>query len=192
MRNMLKKIKFSKNLAIPLFFLGCISCGDDTLPKPKGYLSLNYAKNTYKELSIKRPYSFKISSEAIAKEAKNNWLKISYPNLKASIDITYREIDKNLEELLVESEKLVFKHTIKAASISSKDFENADQKVYGSIYEITGNSASQIQFHATDSVHHFIKGALYFYAKPNYDSIFPAVDYVKKDIVKLMETLEWE
>jgi len=181
-----------RNILIALFFLGCISCGDETLPKPKGYLSLNYAKTTYKKLDLKRPYSFEISSQAIAKEAKNNWLKITYPNLKASVDITYREIDKNLEELLIESEKLVFKHTIKAATISSKGFENINQKVYGSIYEITGNSASQIQFHATDSTHHFIKGALYFYAKPNYDSIFPAVHYIKKDIVKLMETLEWK
>ncbi len=181
-----------RNIFILFFLLGCIACGNETLPKPKGYLSLDYAKNTYKELPIKRPYSFQISSEAIAKEAKNNWLKIHYPNLKASIDLTYREIDDNLEELLVESEKLVFKHTVKAASISSKDFENLNAKVYGSIYEITGNSASQIQFHATDSVRHFIKGALYFYAKPNYDSIFPAVDYVKKDIVKLMETLVWK
>ena len=50
------------------------------------------------------------------------------------------------------------------------------------MYEITGNAASHIQFHITDSTNNFIKGSLYFYAKPNYDSILPAVAYIKEDI----------
>ena len=53
---------------------------------------------------------------------RKNWLKITYPALKASIDITYREVDDNLLELLKEAEKLVFKHTLKAEEITSKDF----------------------------------------------------------------------
>lgn len=187
----LKKLNKYNSLML-LCFLSCIACGDDTLPKPKAYLSLKYAENTYKKLSLKRPYSFDISEEAIVKEAPNNWLKITYPNLKASIDITYRKPNNNLQELLAEAERLVFKHTLKAESISSKDFENEENKVFGSVYEITGNAASQIQFHATDSLNHFIKGSLYFYVKPNYDSIFPAVNYIKKDIIKIMETLQWK
>ena len=69
---------------------------------------------------------------------------------------------------------------------------NPKKRVFGSMYYITGNAASQIQFHITDSTKNFIKGSLYFYAKPNYDSILPAVDYVKKDILRLVETLEWK
>jgi gliding motility-associated lipoprotein GldD len=60
------------------------------------------------------------------------------------------------------------------------------------LYEITGNAASHLQFHITDSTHHFIKGSLYFYVKPNYDSILPAVNYIKEDIFRLIETLEWK
>ena len=60
------------------------------------------------------------------------------------------------------------------------------------MYEITGNAASQIQFHVTDSTNNFIKGALYFYTKPNYDSVLPAVAYIKEDILQLVETLEWK
>jgi gliding motility-associated lipoprotein GldD len=60
------------------------------------------------------------------------------------------------------------------------------------MYEITGNAASHLQFHVTDSTKNFIKGALYFYAKPNYDSILPAVNYIKEDILHLVETLEWK
>lgn len=175
-----------------LFLLILISCDDDALPKPKAYLSLDYPAKTYQELGLKRPYTFKISSEAIAEDLSNNWVNIKYPKLKASIDITYRKVDNNILELLLEAEKLVYKHTQKAEQIVAKNLDDADKKVYGSIQEISGNAASQIQFYLTDSTSHFLKGALYFYAKPNYDSILPAVDYIKKDILKLMETTEWK
>lgn len=168
------------------------SCKDDVLPKPKGYLSLEYPENKYKTLELDRPYSFEIPKQSINVDEKNNWLKIKYPNLKASIDITYRPVENNLSELLTEAEKLVFKHAVKAEQIIPRDFVNDENSVYGSLYEITGNAASHLQFHATDSTDNFIKGSLYFYAKPNYDSILPAVAYIKEDILKLMESLEWK
>jgi len=87
---------------------------------------------------------------------------------------------------------LVYKHAVKAEEIITKDFENFDNRVFGSMQEISGNAASHIQFHLTDSTNNFIKGSLYFYVKPNYDSILPAVDYIKTDIMRLIETLEWK
>ena len=181
-----------RNLSLLLFSLLFISCQQEVIPKPKAYLSLEYPKKAYQKLPISRPYSFDVLESSILKDEQNGWLKIQYPELKASIDITYRAIDNNLLELLTEAEKLVFKHTLKAEEITSKDFLNTKKKVFGSMYEITGNAASQIQFHATDSTNNFIKGSLYFYTKPNYDSILPAVAYIKKDILRLMETLKWQ
>ena len=155
-------------------------------------MNLEYIKPTYQELILKRPYTFEFSERVKLKDSPNNWLKLEYPRLKASIDITYRKIDGNLRELLLESEKLVFKHTLKADKISSNDYTNDENKVFGTLHEITGNAASQIQFHITDSTDHFIKGALYFNTKPNYDSLLPAVAHIKKDILRLMETLQWK
>lgn len=176
-----------------LFLLILMSCGgEETLPKPKGYLSLNYPKKAYKKLELERPYSFEVAEGASVLNQPNQWLKIQYPELKASVDITYRPVKNNLRELIMEAEKLVFEHTIKADDISSKNFENKDNNVYGSMYDITGNSASQVQFHVTDSSKHFLKGSLFFYTKPNYDSLLPAVDYVKKDMIRMMESLEWK
>jgi gliding motility-associated lipoprotein GldD len=172
--------------------IGLSSCTEDVLPKPKGYLSLTYPANSYKNLTLNRPYSFEVSEFAIVKDEKKNWLKIQYPKLKASLDITYRPIDNNLKELLIESEKLVYKHAVKAEEIATKNFEDFEKGIFGSMQEISGNAASQIQFHLTDSTHNFIKGALYFYTQPNYDSILPAVAYIKKDIMRLVETLEWK
>lgn len=181
-----------RKLILLFLFFNIISCNKDVLPKPKAYLSLNYPKKAYEKLSLKRPYTFDVLNNTKLINESNNWLKIKYPSLKASIDITYRPVKNNLKELLTEAEKLVFKHAIKADQIIPKDFNNRKNKVYGSLYQITGNAASQIQFHLTDSTHNFIKGSLYFYVKPNYDSVLPAVDYIKKDILRLIETLEWK
>jgi gliding motility-associated lipoprotein GldD len=181
-----------RNFSILLGFFLLISCGEETLPKPKAFLALEYNKTSYESLELERPYSFEVPQNAFIKDEKNKWLKIEYPNLKASLDVTYRKVNDKLRELLVESEKLVFKHTVKAEQISSNDYINPKGKVYGTMYEITGNAASQIQFHITDSTDHFIKGALYFETKPNYDSVLPAVAHIKKDILHLMETLKWE
>lgn len=180
-----------RNFYIFLLLL-TVSCGKETLPKPKGYLSLNYPKKTYKKLPVKRPYSFDIPKNVTIKDLPKQWLNVEYPKLKASVDITYRPVNNNLQELLKEAEKLVFEHTIKAEQISSTNFENHTKKVYGSMYDITGNSASQIQFHLTDSTKHFLKGSLFFYTKPNYDSILPAVHYIKKDIIRMIESLAWK
>lgn len=181
-----------RNFIFIIFTLIFLSCKEDTLPKPKGYLSLEYPKKSYQELPIERPFSFEVAKNSTVIDEQNNWLKITYPNLKASIDITYRPVENNLKELLTEAEKLVFKHAVKAEQIVPKDFINTDKRVFGSIYEITGNAASHLQFHVTDSTDNFIKGSLYFYAKPNYDSILPAVSYIKEDILQLIETLEWK
>ena len=68
----------------------------------------------------------------------------------------------------------------------------SERKVYGMFYEVGGNAASQSQFYVTDSINHFLTGSLYFYTKPNYDSILPAAHYLKNDIQKLMETITWK
>jgi gliding motility-associated lipoprotein GldD len=181
-----------RRVFILLFLIIFFGCKKDILPKPKAYLSLTYPEKTYENLKISRPYSFKVLKTATIINKKNNWLSIKYPELKASIDITYRPLKNNIRELLTEAEKLVFKHTAKADRIIPQDFINKEKRVFGSIYEITGNAASQIQFHVTDSTNNFIKGSLYFYAKPNYDSILPAVNYIKEDILHLIETLKWQ
>jgi len=177
-----------------IFFLLIIfSCKDEVLPKPKAYLSLSYPIKEYKKLNTPNyPYNFEVPTASNVIELPKKWLKITYPKLKASVDITYRPINKNLKELLTEAEKLVFEHTLKADQISSNNYENKTNKVYGSIFDITGNSASQVQFHVTDSTKHFLKGSLFFHRKPNYDSILPAVEYIKKDMVHMMETMNWK
>ncbi|MDV7186276.1 gliding motility lipoprotein GldD [Lutibacter sp. TH_r2] len=169
-----------------------ISCGSDPIPKPKSYLKLQYPEKSYQKLNTECPYTFEFSKYANISLTENCWAKIEYPELKATIHITYRPIENNLNEILKEVEKLTFEHTVKADVINSVPYENFQKKVYGKLYNVEGNVATNVQFRVTDSVKHVLSGALYFYVKPNYDSILPAVKYVEKDIMHLVETLEWK
>jgi gliding motility-associated lipoprotein GldD len=181
-----------KLIILFLIMIGFQSCRNETLPKPKPYLTLQYPKPNYITHNFNCPYSFEISNEAIVHLKDNCWLTIEYPQLKATIHITYRQVNNNLNEILSEVEKLTFKHTIKADVINAIPYENFDKNVYGKLYSVEGDVATNIQFRVTDSVKNVLAGALYFYTKPNYDSILPAVKYIEKDIIHLVETIEWE
>ncbi|MFN3640984.1 MAG: gliding motility lipoprotein GldD, partial [Flavobacterium sp.] len=110
----------------------------------------------------------------------------------ASVFVTYKKIDENLESLLRDAQKLTYEHVIKADDIIEQPFINPKDKVYGMFYQVGGNAATNAQFYATDSSKHFITGSMYFYAKPNFDSILPAAHYLKNDIQLMMETLYWK
>jgi len=168
------------------------SCNEEILPKPKAFLRLAYENTEYNKISSNCPYIFEVSNNVNANYDEKCWITIEYPKLKASLNITYRPIENNLKELLQESEKLTYNHAIKADGISTKPYENYKNKKYGALSEVTGNAASPLQFHLTDSTKHFITGALYFKVQPNYDSILPAIKFIEKDIEHLMETLEWK
>ena len=118
--------------------------------------------------------------------------KIDYPLLKGTIFITYQPVRNNLDSLLRDAQKLPLEHTIKADAIEGDIYTNDLHKVYGMFYELEGDAASQAQFYITDSTTHFLTGAVYFNTQPNYDSIYPAADYIKQDMRYLMETLRWQ
>lgn len=168
------------------------SCKEEVLPKPKAHLRLEYPTPVYEKIKGECPYTFDIASSSEVEQNDKCWANIEYPKLKAAINMTYRPVENNLKELFIEAEKLTFNHTIKADGISSTPYVNGEKNVYGSIFEVTGNAASPIQFHVTDSSRHFITGAVYFNVQPNYDSIKPAINYLQKDIIHLIESLEWK
>ncbi|WP_027394795.1 gliding motility lipoprotein GldD [Aquimarina latercula] len=171
------------------------SCGGDVLPKPKGMLRLAYPTPKYEKATLDCSYTFEKNNIANFKKAKNNkecWYNIDYPKLNATIYVSYYNVDKNLDSLLRDAQNLTQEHYIKADGIDQKDFILPDKKVYGSIFEVTGNAASSCQFYVTDSLNHFVSGSVYFKVKPNYDSILPAAKYLRNDVVHFMETIQWE
>ncbi|SFW28084.1 gliding motility-associated lipoprotein GldD [Sinomicrobium oceani] len=169
------------------------ACGEETIPKPKAVLRLDYPSASYQATETGGPFRFEKNTRAVIKPKGDGRLNIEYPDMKATVYLTYMPVRDNLKSLLRDAEKLTYDHVVKADEIGvGGQFENNIHHVYGRLYEVTGNAASQTQFYITDSTSHFITGSLYFYTKPNYDSILPAAAYLNKDIRRLMETLRWE
>jgi len=167
------------------------SCKDEVLPKPKAMIRLDYPTAIYNQVETET-YTFKQNTIAKVKQQNASGLTLDYPTIKGSIYLTYKPINDNIETLLNDAQKLSYEHVVKADNIAEQPFINDGEKVYGMFYEVTGNAASQSQFYVTDSINNFVTGSLYFYAKPNYDSILPAAVYLQNDIRKIMETLEWK
>lgn len=168
------------------------SCKDDVVPKPSSQLRLDYPVAKYAHFSNHCPFEFDINEDAIIKEDKNCGFSIHYPKMKATIYLTYKTVDNNINVLLRDAQKLTYEHVIKADDILEQPYINADNKVYGMFYRVDGNAATNGQFYATDSIKHFVTGSVYFYAKPKFDSIMPAASYVKNDMQRLMETIKWK
>ena len=169
-----------------------ISCKDEVLPKPNALLRLDYPKANYQELDADCVYTFDQNMLSGVKENRDCSLVLDYPSMKGSVYITYKPIQNDLKTLLTDAQKLSYEHVVKADNIVEQPFINSEDGVYGMFYEVSGNAASQSQFYVTDSVNHFVTGSLYFYTKPNYDSILPAAVYLQSDIRRILETLRWK
>lgn len=178
---------------IVLFFLGIISC-DTTppLPKPKAELSLEYPKAEYQLVKNICAFRFLKNDNAQYEDIEGCESKLVYSKMNATLFLSYRPVENNIDALVSEAYKMPSSHIRQATRIPERIFQNPDHKSFGTLFRIEGNAASQVQFFLTDSTEHFLAGALYFYARPNYDSILPAARYIERDIVKLMESLCWE
>lgn len=186
---MSNSIKFLLFLGVTLLLF---SCNDEGFPKPKSYLYLEYPEAEYHRFINNCPYSFAISRESEISFKDNCDAFVTYPKLNASVHFTYRRVDNNLQLILSEADRLTSKHTVKADAIIPYPFANPQKRVFGIMNEVQGDGASNVQFYVTDSLHHVLTAALYFEVRPNYDSLYPAIDYIKNDMMNMMETLEWK
>ena len=174
-----------------LVLLAC-SCREEILPKPRAMLRLDYPEMPMASWEAGCPFTFDYNQMARVTTKEDCNLDLDYPMMKGSIFLTYKPVENNLKELLTDAQKLSYEHVVKADNIVEQPFVNSADSVYGMFYEVRGNAASQAQFYVTDSTRHFMTGSLYFYAKPNYDSIYPAAIYLQNDIRKIMESLKWQ
>ncbi|MDV3309213.1 MAG: gliding motility lipoprotein GldD [Cyclobacteriaceae bacterium] len=183
-----------------LMVLSCLmlSCNRTYVPKPIGYNRLDLPEPAYHPTPDTLPYWFEYSQHAkILKDTSfindPDWIEVYYPLMKATVHITYKPVNNNLElfkEYVDDSYRLTAKHQIKAYSIDEVLVSTPSGKT-AVIEEIEGEVPSQFQFTVTDSTRHFLRGALYFNTKVQNDSLAPAIEYVKKDIMHMINTLEW-
>lgn len=191
-----------RHILIYSILICCLSCDETFTPKPKGYFKIDFPKKSYVRFNEPGyPYSFEFP--AYGKVIKDStffdtipenpyWVNIDFPQFGARIHLSYKLIEKKEQtHLLIEDAfKMTGKHSIKATYIDEIPVNEGTGK-YGFIFDVGGNAATGKQFYLTDSSHHFIRGALYFEATPNFDSISPSEQFLYKDMQHLIKTLQW-
>lgn len=180
-------------------FVALAACKTDFMPKPKGYNRIELPKNTFLALPDSFPYHFEYSSHAkILKDSswisEPYWIDLYYPDFQASIQVSYKPVmnsERLLKEYLATAYKLTSKHQVKAYAINEIVTETMTGKT-AVIMELSGEVPSQYQFFATDSINHFLRGALYFNTATENDSLGPVIQFIRTDILHLLNTLQWQ
>jgi gliding motility-associated lipoprotein GldD len=175
---------------LALIILGC----QIPTPKPKAQLALTYPTPQYNSLSSECTYTFEYNHLlATPKKLSACGITLDYEVLNAKLYLTYFDLNKySLDTLILDFNKRLEMLGKQASQVNESAFENKTENLLGSCIIIVGNSPSNLHFFGTDTQKHYITGSLLFEVKPNYDSLAPAIMYVKKDVQKLLETLRWD
>ena len=181
-----------------LFMLFLTGCDQDYIPKPRGYFRISMPEKTYVMHSDPAcPYSFEIPDYAkVVQDPSPNaeacWINVEFTPFKGTLYLSYKELNKNLPNLIEDSRNLSMKHISKASGIEEETLSDALSKKYGTIFHVKGSAASALQFYLTDSTKNFVRASLYFYAPPNPDSLAPVLAFVEQDIRHMLESFQWK
>jgi gliding motility-associated lipoprotein GldD len=187
-------------LSVIFLLVSVWSCGTkEYVPKPTGYNRIDLPAVAYQPLAEKHPYFFEHSKHSYirpdsASIAEPHWIYIIYPKFKANVQLTYKSVKQDpkfFANFVDDSHKLLSKHFIKATSVEDSKIKTPSGKT-AMIFELEGEVPSQFQFYVTDSTKHFLRGALYFRTATKNDSLKPIIDFIKKDVIHLLNTVKWD
>ena len=167
------------------------------VPKPRAYFRIDLPEKEYRSYESVCPMNLEVSTAAQIEvfrdrqSADSCWFNIYYPRHNVRIHCTYIAVGNRFDELVNDAYGFAAKHEMKASGLRRTMVSDSTRDVHGIIYDIEGDAASNVQFFLTDSTRHFLRGALYFFNAPNPDSIAPVLDFVRSDIDRIAQTLEW-
>ncbi len=187
-----------------LFFLILISasCNSDYTIRQKGYFRIDLPKHSYQLFDKPGyPYSFEypvysnvVQDSTFFEDKPENpyWINIDFPSLNGKIYMSYKKITgNNFDKLVDDAFKLTYKHSSKATGIRDS-LMHTPNGIAGIYFKVGGNAATAQQFFVTDSVNHFLRGALYFDATPNADSLNVVNNFLETDMKHLINSLKWK
>lgn len=206
--------------SLGFLFVTLFSCNSNYTPKPKGYFNITFPEHQYQTFHQQNyPYTFeypvysnivKDSSYFDADPDNPYWINIDFPTFNAKIYLSYKTIGgksiykvktgngfkdsssvNTFDNLRNDAYKITFKHTTKATSIEDSAFVTPNG-TGGVFFKVGGNAATGKQFFVTDTVKHFLRGALYFNDTPNEDSLNVVYDFIGKDMQHMINTLKWK
>lgn len=179
-----------------------LACNSGYTIKQTGYYKIDFPGREYRLFDKPGyPYTFEypvygtaIQDTSFFEDKPENpfWLNIDFPQFKGKIYLSYKDVRKNdFNKLINDAFNLTYKHSTKATEIRDSMIFTPNN-VSGVYFKVGGNAATANQFFVTDTVNHFLRGALYFDATPNEDSLGIVNDFLQVDMKHLINTLRWK
>ena len=185
-------------LPIICLMLVLVACGKVSTPRPYGYYRIAVPDTSYVDFAAqypRYPYTFALSRNAVVQPRADveepYWVNIFYPALDATVHCSYKPVCNNLRELTNDALEFVYRNASFANSIPEREYSHPEANVYGVLFDLEGNTASSCQFFVTDSTRNFFRASVYCNCPPNADSLAPVYEYLRKDVVKMVESFEW-
>jgi len=185
-------------------FLGllmtCVACNRVSTPKPYGYYRITPPDTAYVLFAktdanayAAYPYNFALSQNALVQPRTDEpyWINLYYPALDATIHCSYKPVRNNLRELTNDALDFVYRNASFANAIPEREYSHPEAHVYGVLFDLEGNTASSCQFFVTDSTRHFFRASVYCNCPPNADSLAPVYNYLRTDVIRMVESFEW-
>lgn len=186
-----------------LFIILISACNSEYPYRPRGYFKIDLPQKKYQTFSKPGfPYTFeyptyaRVIQDSLFFEQKTEnpfWINIDFPQFNGRIHVSYKAIgpQNKFDSLVNDAFTLSYKqHTYKASAIEPEPFTTPTGSS-GVYFNLKGNTATSTQFFITDSTKHFLRGALYFSATPNEDSLQPVNQFLKQDVEHLINTVRW-
>ena len=203
MYSTIQNMKYSYCALLIIFLSGIVGCEDVSYtPKPRTYPRIIFPEKAYEIYNTACPFRFQYPKYGrverdtvfLGKKAPSDcWFNVQVESLNAVVHCSYYPIGgKNtLEKLRNDAYELAGKHNVKADYIDELPV-NKPNHVSGFVFNIEGQAASPFQFYLTDSTHHFLRGALYINANVKGDSLKPVIEFMKTDVLEMINTFEWK
>ena len=189
-------------LIIFLLIVVSFCLNSDYTIRQRGYFKIELPEHKYQSFDRPGfPYSFEyptyaniVQDTTFFEAAPENpyWINIDFPSLNGRIYISYKSTKTNkFDNLVSDAFKMTYKHTTKATEIKDS-LMKTEQGITGVFFSVGGNAATAKQFFLTDTTSHFIRGALYFDASPNADSLGIVNNFLEQDMKHLINTFRWK
>jgi len=206
---------------IPITLIFLVSCNTAYTSKKKGYFKINLPEHSYTVFN-NPAYPFSFEYPVYAKIVKDSsyfdvnsenpyWINVDFPSFNAKIFLSYKSIGGTsvykikqadgsykdsaglnvFDRMVNDAYNLTNKNEAMATSIKDSLFSTGNG-ITGIYFRVGGNAATAKQFFMSDTAKHFIRGALYFDATPNADSLKPVQDFLQVDIDRLINTFNWK
>ncbi len=200
---------------IAVFFATALllgSCKEEKvyIPKPRLYPRVDYPNRNYISFdenycnfTFEYPDYMKIEQDTKFVHLNTPhpcWFNLSIPSLNGDIHFTYTplkslyrdSLQQQLYKVYQDAYRLAEEHVSKSNGIEDILINNPDNEVYGVLFNLEGSVASSFQIALTDSTEHALRAALYFKSRPNFDSMAPVIDFVKADVVGILNSFKWK